>query len=89
MPVKEKRVGVEGLIEENPDVIFVVLTEWFYGKDKEVLDHIYGSEVLRNTNAAMNKRVYPLYLYYIYCPGVRAYDGIHFIGNSLYPDMED
>ena len=41
MPVKEKRVGVEGLIEENPDVIFVV----YLAIPRRILSGIYFSSL--------------------------------------------
>lgn len=84
---KVERFSFEQIIDLDPDVIFIVITEQNYGKDEMYLDRIYKNQALQDLQVVKNKRVYILPLYTIYSPGIRAYDGIKIIAQGLYPNL--
>lgn len=84
---KNDAISIEQIVEQDPDAIFVVVIESSYGNEQQVLDHVYKHPALQNLTAVKNHRVYPLPLYAIYSPGVRAYDGIKIISRGLYPEL--
>lgn len=77
----------EQLIDLAPDVIFIVITEQHYGDERMYLDRIYQNKALQGLKAVKNKRIYPVPLYAIYSPGIRAYDGIRIMAQGLYPEL--
>lgn len=86
----EKTTSKEGLVNCNPDVIFVVYMA-YSGDDPETvkqqsLDNILKDESLASLDAVKNNRVYPLMLGDIYASGVRTLDGIKTIAEGLYPN---
>lgn len=48
---------------------------------------IYQNKALQGLKAVKNKRIYPVPLYAIYSPGIRAYDGIRIMAQGLYPEL--
>lgn len=86
---EENNTSKEGLIAQNPDVIFVVYMA-YSGDDAEdvkqtSLDKVLKDESLASLDAVKNGRVYPLMLGDMYASGVRTLDGIKTVANGLYP----
>ena len=69
------------------ELIFIVITEQHYGDERMYLDRIYQNKALQGLKAVKNKRIYPVPLYAIYSPGIRAYDGIRIMAQGLYPEL--
>lgn len=84
---KENKIGIEQLVDLNPDAIFVVIIESEYGREQDFLNHIYENTALSHLKCVREKRVYPLPLYAIYSSGVRTYDGIQIMAHGLYPEL--
>lgn len=84
---KQRAIGLEQVVELDPDVIFLVVTEFNYGHEQDVLDRVNKHKALKNLRCVKEGRVLPLPLYAIYSSGVRTYDGIKIIANGLYPDL--
>lgn len=79
--------SLEQLIELDPDVIFVIITETEYGNEKEHINRIRNNNALQSLRCVKSNRIYPIPLYAIYTPGVRLYDGIKTIAHGLYPNI--
>lgn len=84
MPVKEKRVGVEGLIEENPDVIFVV---YFSDYQKDIIRSIFQQPEYSSLKAVQNNRICLLPFDCMYTSAIKTIKGIRLIKNGLYPEL--
>ena len=84
---KQRSIGLEQVVELDPDVIFIVVTEFNYGREQDMLDRVTQHKALKNLRCVKEGRVLPLPLYAIYSSGVRTYDGIKIIANGLYPDL--
>ena len=83
----DHNISIEQVVDYNPDVIFVVVIEAYYGREQSVVDRIVRHEGLQNIKCVKNKRVYPLPLYAIYSSGVRTLDGIKILSRSMYPEL--
>ena len=84
---KQRAIGLEQVVELDPDVIFVVVIESHYGHEQDMVDRVTQHKALKNLRCVKEGRVLPLPLYAIYSSGVRTYDGIKIIANGLYPDL--
>ena len=84
---KEHNIGLEQVVDLDPDVIFVVVIESHYGREQDMVDRITQHKALKNLRCVKEGRVLPLPLYAIYSAGVRSYDGIKIIASGLYPDL--
>ena len=84
---KDRNIGIEQVVELDPDVIFVVVIESHYGHEQDMVDRVTQHKALKNLRCVKEGRVLPLPLYAIYSSGVRTYDGIKIIANGLYPDL--
>ena len=84
---KQRAIGLEQVVELDPDVIFVVVIESHYGHEQDMVDSVTQHKALKNLRCVKEGRVLPLPLYAIYSSGVRTYDGIKIIANGLYPDL--
>lgn len=84
---QEHNLSIEQIVDYNPDVIFLVITEFHYGNEKAMLDRLTQHKALKNLKAVRGQRVYPLPLYAIYSSGIRTYDGIKIIARGLYPEL--
>lgn len=60
-----ERFSFEQLIDLDPDVIFIVITEQHYGDERMYLDRIYQNKALQGLKAVKNKE-YILYLFMQY-----------------------
>lgn len=83
----ERSIGMEQIVDLNPDVIFVIITEFNYGREQDMIDRVTQHKALKHLRCVQNGRVIPLPFYGVYCSGVRTYDGIRIIANGLYPDL--
>ena len=84
---KQRAIGLEQVVELDPDVIFLVVTEFNYGREQDVLDRVNKHKALKNLRCVKEGRVVALPLYAIYSSGVRTYDGIKIIAAGMYPDL--
>lgn len=84
---KQRAIGLEQVVELDPDVIFVVVTEFNYGREQDVLDRVNKHKALKHLRCVQQGRVVALPLYAIYSSGVRTYDGIKIIASGMYPDL--
>lgn len=87
LAAKDRNIGIEQVVELDPDVIFVVVIESHYGHEQDMVDRVTQHKALKNLRCVKEGRVLPLPLYAIYSSGVRTYDGIKIIANGLYPDL--
>ena len=86
-----KQVGKEDLVEQNPDVIFVVYME-SSGDDGEDVKSTCVAKVMEDPafaslDAVKNGRVYPIMLGDMYASGARTIDGIRNFAAGLYPEL--
>ena len=65
----------------------MVVTEFNYGHEQDVLDRVTQHKALKNLRCVKEGRVVALPLYAIYSSGVRTYDGIKIIAAGMYPDL--
>ena len=87
LAAQDRSIGIEQVVELDPDVIFIVVTEFNYGREQDMVDRVTQHKALKNLRCVKEGRVLPLPLYAIYSSGVRTYDGIKIIANGLYPDL--
>lgn len=79
-------ISEEELLQQNPDVIFLMVNEWDYANQAQVLQRFYQNPILNSLDAIHNRRVYLLPLYEGQYSGVRTEDGIYRIARGLYPN---
>ena len=87
LAAKDHNIGLEQVVELDPDVIFVVVIESHYGHEQDMVDRVTQHKALKNLRCVKEGRVLPLPLYAVYSSGVRTYDGIKIIANGLYPEL--
>ena len=87
LAAKDRSIGIEQVVELDPDVIFVVVIESYYGHEQDMVDRVTQHKALKNLRCVKEGRVLPLPLYAVYSSGVRTYDGIKIIANGLYPEL--
>lgn len=87
LAAKDRSIGIEQVVELDPDVIFVVVIESHYGHEQDMVDRVTKHNALKNLRCVKEGRVLPLPLYAVYSSGVRTYDGIKIIANGLYPEL--
>lgn len=78
-------IGLENVIKENPDVLFVVCSHKDYGV---CLSKITQNKALRNLNCIKNKRVYSIPLRFTYGTACRTEDGLKFLASKMYPGID-
>jgi len=84
---KSINIGMEDLINLNPDVIFTV----YYGDSidsEKAVNSIMSNPALASISAVKNNRVNPIVLSEVYASGIRTMDGINTIIEGIYPDMK-
>lgn len=84
---RERSIGIEQIVDYDPDVIFVIVVESYYGHEEQVINKIIQHPALKKLHCVKNLRVIPLPLYEVYSSGVRTYDGIKDIAKGLYPEI--
>lgn len=87
LAAQERTIGMEQIVDLDPDVIFVVVIESHYGNEQEIIKQVTQQKALKNLRCVKEGRVLPLPLYAVYSSGVRTYDGIKIIASGLYPDL--
>ena len=87
LAAKDRSIGIEQVMELDPDVIFVVVIESHYGHEQDMIDRVTQHKALKNLRCVKEGRVVALPLYAIYSSGVRTYDGIKIIAAGMYPDL--
>lgn len=86
LPVPEKGyISKELLLEQAPDVVFLMVNEWDYGNENAVRERFMTEPVLNSLDAVRRGRVYILPLYEGQYSGVRTEDGIRRIAEAMYP----
>lgn len=81
------RIGPENLLEIDPDVLFVVCTDW--QEDAEIaVKRFTENQSFRSLKAVRNKRVYAIPLVLMYASSTRTLEGIKVFKNGLYPDLK-
>lgn len=77
-------ISLEGIIEENPDIIFVVKS----GGDPELVAQAFKrNKGLNSLKAIKNNRVYGISLNYTYNSAIKTREGIKKFAKGIYPDM--
>lgn len=84
MPVKEKRIGYEDLLFENPEVIFV---NYFNNGQKETIRSFFANPRFNSLQAVKKRRIYLVPFGYLYTPGIKTAECIRIIRDGLYPDL--
>lgn len=84
MPVKERKLSGEQLIEYNPDVIFV---DYFMEDQKNAIQKFFEAPEFSSVKAIRNHRIYLIPFDYMYAPGVNTINGIRIVRDGLYPDL--
>ena len=87
LSAQDLNIGIEQIVDYDPDVIFVIVIEAYYGREQEIVNRLTQHSALKNLRCVQNKRVVALPLYAVYSAGVRAYDGIRIIARGLYPEL--
>lgn len=86
-----EQVGKEDLVEQNPDVIFVVYMENSGDEGEDVQNtsvaKVTEDPAFASLDAVKNGRVYPIMLGDIYASGARTIDGIRNFAAGLYPEQ--
>ena len=80
-------IGVENLIDADPDVIMSVWYEGGAFTKEQAVSAIMENPAYANLSAVKNHRVYALNLSYIYCSSLHTLDGIKTFGEALYPEL--
>lgn len=77
-------IGFEHIIQQNPEVLFVVCSHVDYGV---CIDKILNNKALQKLQCIKNKRVYSIPLRYTYGSQCRTSDGIKFLAERMYPNV--
>ena len=80
-------ISMEDVIEQNPDVIFVIVSDGEYSQADVIMNYVLTQPGLQGVNALRNKRVHFLPLLAVYSPGIRLSDGIDIVSRGLYPNL--
>lgn len=84
---ESKFIGYEDLLEANPEVIFLMATEWEYSNLQIVFDKLYADRRFASLRAVRNKCVYIVPLYLGQYSGVRLGEGINIFAKGMYPEL--
>ena len=77
-------IGFENIIQENPDILFVVCSHADYGV---CINKILQNKALAKLDCLKNKHVYSIPLRFTYGASCRAEDGIKFLAARMYPEI--
>lgn len=77
-------IGLEQIIDIDPDAIFVVVVESHYGHEAQMIERVTKHPALQHLRCARAGHVYALPLYAIYSSGVRTYEGLRIISGGMY-----
>lgn len=80
-------IGAEHLIELDPEIIFVVGTEWEYHNLGNLATKVLDDRALQSMKAVKQHRVYVLPLYAVNYSATRLDEGIRRVAEGMYPDL--
>ena len=80
-------ISMEDVIEQNPDVIFLIVSDGEYSQADVIMNYVLTQPGLQGVNALRNNRVHFLPLLAVYSPGIRLSDGINIVSHGLYPNL--
>ena len=84
----EQTIGLEDLIELDPQVIFVVYMDGDEeGMAEKSVANVTGNEALSSLTAVKNGDVYAIPLGDMYTSAMRTADGLEIFANGLYPEL--
>ena len=86
MPVKERRVGFEELLEQNPEVIFVV---YFNESQKDTIRQLLRQPQFSSLQAVRKNRICLLPFDCMYTSEIKTIQGIRLIKEGLYPELKE
>lgn len=81
VPSTTAAVSDEYIMNENPDVVFVVT----YGDDRERLKLVENKKAFQHLSFIQNHRIYPIPLKYAYGPITRTIDSAGYMAERIYP----
>lgn len=83
MIAAENMIGIEDLIEYDPEVIFVV----HYGAEtKRMVETVLTNPRYNSLQAVQARRVYGIPLYCMYSTGVATIEGLDILARGMYPE---
>ena len=85
VPHTSAAVGTENIMEENPDVVFVVT----YDEKEQEVEKIRENPAFRHLGFIQNNRLYPIPLKFVYGPQTRTIDAVGYMANRMYPGCFD
>lgn len=84
---ESRSLSMEQLLELNPEVIFLVVSENQYQNMEQLKKLLYQKKALQSIRAIKNKRITVVPLYAVYSASIRSLDGIKIIAKGLYPEF--
>lgn len=84
MKLQSESAGVEEMIHQNPDVVFVV---YFNERHRAQSEAFFRNVRLNSLRAVQNNRIYMIPFGYIYTPGLKTLEGLRAIKKGLYPTL--
>lgn len=83
----ERYIGFEQVVDANPEVIFLIMSEDRYREAETIKAEFMDDPAFQDIQAVQNNRVYVLPLYMVYASATRTYDGIHAMAHGLHPEL--
>ena len=83
----ERYIGFEQVVDANPEVIFLIVSEDRYREAETIKAEFMDDPAFQDIQAVQNNRVYVLPLYMVYASATRTYDGIHAMAHGLHPEL--
>lgn len=84
---QESFIGYEDILEIDPEIIFVMATEWEYEDLDMVRDKVMKYKPLNSLQSVKNERVYILPLYAGNYSATRLDEGIRMVSKGMYPEL--
>lgn len=78
-------IGIETILQENPDIIFIVKSG---GDPAAAADAFRNTPGLHSLKAIQNNRVYGISLNYTYNSAIKTAAGIQKFAQGIYPDVQ-
>ena len=83
----ERYIGFEQVVDANPEVIFLIVSENRYLEAEAIKKDFMDDPAFQDVQAVQNSRVYVLPLYMVYASATRTYDGIRAMAYGLHPEL--
>ena len=84
VPTSNSTIGLEDLLKEDPDVLFIVKSG---GNPEAAADAFRNMQALRGLRCIKNKRVYGIALNYTYNSAIKTGEGIKKFAQGIYPEL--